>query len=105
MIRVRAMYRPWQGDLMLAAMLIVYALPVIVTALSLLVTSSRPCRKVLYLAASIGAYILLAVLGNLLLEDEPGLWMFIFGPAVLVTGIRLIIATVLDLLTSKQVTG
>jgi hypothetical protein len=90
---------------MLAAMLIVYALPVIVTFLSLLVTSSRPWRKVLYLAASIGASVLLAALGNLLIQNEPGLWLFIFGPAVVVTGIRLIITAILDLPTSEHVTG
>jgi hypothetical protein len=90
---------------MLAAMLIVYALPVIVTFLSLLVTSSRPWRKVLYLAASIGVSVLLAALGNLLIQNEPGLWLFIFGPAVVVTGIRLIITAILDLPTSEHVTG
>ncbi|AWS40353.1 hypothetical protein [Streptosporangium sp. 'caverna'] len=90
---------------MLGSMLIVYSLPVIMSVFSLLVTSSRPWRKVLYLAASIGVYVLLATLGNLLIEEEPGLWMFIFGPAVLITGIRLIISTILDLPTSKQVTS
>jgi len=90
---------------MLITMLIVYALPVAVTLISLLVASSRPWRKVLYLAAFIGVAVLSGVLGNLFIEDEPGLWLFILGPAVVVTGIRLIIASILDLPTSENGTG
>ncbi|WP_055483272.1 hypothetical protein [Sphaerimonospora mesophila] len=90
---------------MLVDMLIVYALPVVVTVLSLLVTSSRPWRKVLYLTASIGVCVLLAVLGGLLIEDRPGLWLFVFGPAALITGIRLIVTAVLDLPASEHVAG
>ena len=90
---------------MLVTMLIVYALPVAVTLISLLVSSSRSWRKVLYLAAFIGVAVLSGVLGNLFLEDEPGLWLFIFGPAVVVTGIRLIITVILDLPNTENGTG
>ncbi|MEU4718236.1 hypothetical protein AB0G06_01260 [Nonomuraea dietziae] len=62
---------------------------------SLFVTSRSPRRKIFHLSATLVAFIVVLVIAWTAGRDAWGFWVFFVLPAVLVTGIRLIVATVL----------
>ncbi|MEV7970245.1 hypothetical protein AB0O34_30295 [Sphaerisporangium sp. NPDC088356] len=80
---------------MLLAMILAYAIPVVIVVASLFVTSRSPRRKILYLSASLVALIVVLVIAWMAGRDAWGFWLFFVLPAALVTGIRLIVGTVL----------
>ncbi|MFF4624586.1 hypothetical protein [Nonomuraea jabiensis] len=80
---------------MLLAMILVYAIPVVIVTGSLFVTSRSPRRKILYLGVTLAAMIVVLVIAWTSGRDAWGFWVFFVLPAALVTGIRLIVAIVL----------
>ncbi|MFG6200821.1 hypothetical protein [Nonomuraea sp. JJY05] len=79
----------------LLAMILMYAIPVVIVVASLFVTSHNRRRKILYLSATLVAFIVVLVIAWTAGRDAWGFWLFFVLPAALVTGIRLIVATVL----------
>jgi hypothetical protein len=79
----------------LLAMILVYAIPVVIVVGSLFVTSRSPRRKILYLAVALAVMIVVLVIAWTSGRDAWGSWLFFVLPAALVTGIRLIVAIVL----------
>ncbi|MGV9384390.1 hypothetical protein ACWDRB_51845 [Nonomuraea sp. NPDC003707] len=80
---------------MLLAMILVYAIPVVIVAVSLFVMSRSPRRKILDLVFTLAAMILVLVIAWTSGRDAWGFWLFFVLPAALVTAIRLIVAIVL----------
>ncbi|MEV0228310.1 hypothetical protein [Nonomuraea sp. NPDC050786] len=80
---------------MLLAMILMYAIPVVIVVASLFVTSRSPRRKILYLSTTLAAFIVALAIAWTAGRDAWGYWLFFVLLAALVTGIRLIVATVL----------
>ncbi|MED7929153.1 hypothetical protein SMD20_33230 [Nonomuraea sp. LP-02] len=79
---------------MLLAMIIWCAIPVVILAASLFVSSRDQRRKVVYLSAALATMIMVLVIGWTFCREDWGIWAFFVLPAALVTGLRLIVATV-----------
>ncbi|GGT05737.1 hypothetical protein GCM10010156_74280 [Planobispora rosea] len=80
---------------MFAAMVIVYAIPIVVVVVSLFVTSRSFRRKILYLSTSLVAMATVPVVAWAIVPRDWGFWLFFVFPAALITGIRLIVAVAL----------
>lgn len=81
---------------MLLAMILWWAIPVVIVMASLLLRSRSPRRKVIYLSATLIALIMIVVVAWMVDRAEWGAWLFFVLPAALVTGIRLIVASVVE---------
>ncbi|MEU6727208.1 hypothetical protein ABZ917_26175 [Nonomuraea wenchangensis] len=79
---------------MLLAMILWYAIPVVILVASLFVRSRDQRRKVVYLSAALAAMVMVLVIGWASYREDWGIWAFFVLPAASVTGLRLIIATV-----------
>ncbi|GAA1622793.1 hypothetical protein GCM10009733_019300 [Nonomuraea maheshkhaliensis] len=79
---------------MLLAMILWYAIPVIVVGASLFVWSPSPRRKVVYLSLALVALVVTLVIARVVDREGWGVWLFFVLPAALVTGVRLIVTGV-----------
>lgn len=79
---------------MLLAMILWYAIPVVIVVASLFVWSRSPRRKVRYLSVTLAILITALVFAWMVDREEWGVWLFFVLPAALVTGVRLIVASV-----------
>ncbi|MEV4804060.1 hypothetical protein AB0K18_28995 [Nonomuraea sp. NPDC049421] len=79
---------------MLLAMILWYAIPVVIVVASLFVSSHNPRREVFYLSATLAILIMALVFAWTVAREEWGVWLFFILPAALVTGVRLIVASV-----------
>ncbi|MEU6788510.1 hypothetical protein ABZ912_55785 [Nonomuraea angiospora] len=80
---------------MLLGMILVYAIPIVIVAGSLFVTSRSPRRRILYLAVTFAAMIVVLVIAWTSGRDAWGFWLFFVLPGAFVTAMRLIVAIVL----------
>jgi len=71
-----------------------YLMPVAVVGASLLVRSRSPRHKVVYLSLTLVALAVALVAAWVVDREGWGVWLFLFLPAALVTGVRLIVAGV-----------
>ncbi|MET7337124.1 hypothetical protein [Nonomuraea sp. NPDC005650] len=78
----------------LLAMILWYAIPVVIVVASLFVWSRSPRRKVRYLSVTLAILITALVFAWMVDREEWGVWLFFVLPAALVTGVRLIVASV-----------
>lgn len=79
---------------MLLAMILWYAIPVVVVGASFFAGSHSPRRKVLYLSVTLATLIMVLVFAWTVDREEWGVWLFFVLPATLLTGVRLIVASV-----------
>ncbi|MEW1839812.1 hypothetical protein AB0392_17865 [Nonomuraea angiospora] len=78
----------------LLAMILWYAIPVVIVVASLFVRSRSPRRKVLYSSVTLATLIIALVFAWTVDREEWGVWLFFVLPATLLTGVRLIVASV-----------
>ncbi|MEV4474701.1 hypothetical protein [Nonomuraea sp. NPDC049504] len=92
---VRAVLMRAEESGVLLAMILWYSIPVVVVGVSLFVRSRSLRRKVVYLSLALVALVLALVVAWVMDREEWGVWLFFLLPAVLVTGVRLIVSGVL----------
>ncbi len=73
-----------------------YGPPLLLAIGALLIHSSRASRKIVYLTVFIGLSILLTLLISVFGPNALGPWIFMIGPAIVITVVRLVMALVID---------
>ncbi|MEV7969737.1 hypothetical protein AB0O34_27720 [Sphaerisporangium sp. NPDC088356] len=89
--------------MVLGGMVMLYGPPLFLAVGALLISSSHALPKIVYLAVFLGLSISLTTLIAVSWPDAVGPWAFIFGPAVVIAAIRLVVALVIDLPSGNSV--